>query len=145
MFQCQKLLLNQGLLRTGVRSLISSNVSKLRLSHQCHTEDDSEPRLTFLKVSGALFGAGVALYVSGRKEDLQAKTSSSVSEAGQRKNNLPEFSAEEVGTHDSMDKRIWVTYKSGVYDITDFIPKHPGGGGNVMMAAGGSVEPFWVL
>ena len=39
---------------------------------------------------------------------------------------------------------MWVTYKNGVYDITDFIPKHPGAK-NVMMAAGGSVEPFWSI
>jgi hypothetical protein len=29
-----------------------------------------------------------------------------------------------------------------VYDITDFIPKHPGAD-KIMMAAGGAVEPFW--
>jgi sulfite oxidase len=32
-----------------------------------------------------------------------------------------------------------------VYDITDFIPKHPGGGEKIMMAAGGSVDPFWMI
>ena len=48
----------------------------------------------------------------------------------------------EVCKHDSEDKRIWVTYKNGVYDITDFIPKHPGAD-KIMMAAGGAVEPFW--
>ena len=39
---------------------------------------------------------------------------------------------------------MWVTYKNGVYDITDFIPKHPGAK-NIMMAAGGSIEPFWSI
>ena len=47
-----------------------------------------------------------------------------------------------MGTHDSVDKRIWVTYKNGVYDITDFIPLHPGAE-KLLMAAGSSVEPFW--
>ena len=37
-----------------------------------------------------------------------------------------------------------MTYKNGVYDITDFIPKHPGAK-NIMMAAGGSIEPFWSI
>ena len=46
--------------------------------------------------------------------------------------------------HDSEDKRIWVTYREGVYDITDFVPNHPGAN-NILMAAGGSVEPFWNL
>lgn len=32
-----------------------------------------------------------------------------------------------------------------MYDITDFIPKHPGGGEKIMMAAGGSADPFWMI
>ena len=39
---------------------------------------------------------------------------------------------------------MWVTYKDGVYDITDFIPLHPGAT-KLLMAAGGSVEPFWAM
>lgn len=38
-----------------------------------------------------------------------------------------------------------MTYKDGVYDITDFIAQHPGGAAKIMLAAGGSVEPFWGL
>ena len=57
---------------------------------------------------------------------------------------LPEYSKSEVGTHDDMSKRVWVTFKNGVYDITDFIPHHPGAK-NILMAAGGSVEPFWSI
>ena len=49
---------------------------------------------------------------------------------------------QDVSKHDSESKRVWVTYKHGVYDITDFIPKHPGAD-KIMMAAGGAVEPFW--
>ena len=44
--------------------------------------------------------------------------------------------------HDDETKRIWVTYQHGVYDITDFVEKHPGAK-NILMAAGGSIEPFW--
>lgn len=57
---------------------------------------------------------------------------------------LPSYNLEEVGKHDSADKRIWVTYRQGVYDITDFVVKHPGGD-KILMAAGGSVEPFWLM
>ena len=39
---------------------------------------------------------------------------------------------------------MWVTYKNGVYDITDFIPMHPGAD-KLLMAAGSSVEPFWAM
>lgn len=39
---------------------------------------------------------------------------------------LPTFKAEDVQKHDSPKKGIWVTYGLGVYDITKFIPEHPG-------------------
>ena len=38
--------------------------------------------------------------------------------------------------------RVWMTYRNGVYDVTDFILRHPGAQ-NIMLAAGGDVEPFW--
>lgn len=37
-----------------------------------------------------------------------------------------------------------MTYKFGVYDITDFIPNHPGGK-QILEAAGGAIDPFWDL
>jgi len=64
--------------------------------------------------------------------------------AGSRLEGLPEFSREQVGEHDSVVKRVWVTYRSGVYDITDFIPMHPGAE-KLLMAAGAGVEPFWAM
>lgn len=63
---------------------------------------------------------------------------------GKYRNDLPLYSIEEVGKHTNMDNRIWVTYKEGVYDITEFIVGHPGGD-QILMAAGNSVEPFWLL
>ncbi len=39
---------------------------------------------------------------------------------------MKEYSIAEVNKHDSPENRVWVTYKNGVYDITDFIPLHPG-------------------
>lgn len=64
--------------------------------------------------------------------------------AGSEIPGLPTYTAGEIASHDSLEKRIWVCYKSGVYDITDFISKHPGGD-KILMAAGGSLEPFWEL
>jgi hypothetical protein len=34
---------------------------------------------------------------------------------------LPEYTLEDVGKHKTAGDRVWVTYKDGVYDITDFI------------------------
>ncbi|XP_057332007.1 sulfite oxidase, mitochondrial [Microplitis mediator] len=64
---------------------------------------------------------------------------------GVRKNHLKTYTVEEVGKHDNKSDGIWVHYKEGVYDITNFVLKHPGGPEKIMMAAGGSIEPFWVI
>lgn len=37
-----------------------------------------------------------------------------------------------------------MTFKEGVYDITDFVDSHPGGE-TILMAVGGPLEPFWDL
>jgi sulfite oxidase len=55
------------------------------------------------------------------------------------------FTMKEVSEHNSMEKGVWVTYKDGVYDVTDFIKQHPGGSERIMLAAGSSVDPFWTL
>jgi sulfite oxidase len=55
------------------------------------------------------------------------------------------FSRAEVAKHKTQKDGIWVTYKNVVYDITDFVEQHPGGEQRIMLAAGGSVEPFWNL
>ncbi|CEM13750.1 unnamed protein product [Vitrella brassicaformis CCMP3155] len=65
--------------------------------------------------------------------------------AGEWIKGLPEYSKEQVAEHKTADKRIWVSYKDGVYDITGFIDKHPGGARRISLAAGGSIEPFWAM
>lgn len=64
----------------------------------------------------------------------------------------PFFTRAEVEAHYEWDpksaaadpeKRVWVTYNRGVYDITDFLKNHPGGHERIMGAAGGDVAPFW--
>lgn len=58
---------------------------------------------------------------------------------------LPTYTKKEVMDHYNSESRVWVCYKDGVYDITDFIKRHPGGEAKIMMAAGGSLEPFWSM
>lgn len=55
------------------------------------------------------------------------------------------FTMKEVSEHNTLEKGVWVTYKDGVYDVTDFIKQHPGGSERIMLAAGSSVDPFWSL
>jgi sulfite oxidase len=39
---------------------------------------------------------------------------------------------------------VWVTFGDGVYDVTSFVAKHPGGD-KILLAAGGAVDPYWVV
>ena len=56
----------------------------------------------------------------------------------------PTYSEKEIILNDGMNGRpCWVTYRDGVYDITDFIPYHPGGEDFIRLAAGGAVDSFW--
>ncbi|CAK9795358.1 Sulfite oxidase, mitochondrial [Anthophora plagiata] len=64
---------------------------------------------------------------------------------GEFREDLKTYNMEEIGKHDSKKNRVWVTFKQGVYDITDFIDMHPGGFSKIIMAAGSSVEPFWTI
>lgn len=46
--------------------------------------------------------------------------------AGLYRTDLPVYSRDDISKHNTMEARIWVTFKEGVYDITDFIEMHPG-------------------
>ena len=39
---------------------------------------------------------------------------------------------------------LQVTYKNGVYDVSEFVSEHPGGD-KILLAAGRSVEPYFEL
>eukprot|EP01127_Copromyxa_protea_P009923 TRINITY_DN237_c0_g1_i1.p1 TRINITY_DN237_c0_g1~~TRINITY_DN237_c0_g1_i1.p1 ORF type:complete len:543 (-),score=130.22 TRINITY_DN237_c0_g1_i1:182-1810(-) len=64
--------------------------------------------------------------------------------AGAFKDTLPTYTQDDVAKHRSLQDRIWVTYREGVYDITDFVESHPGGA-RILLAAGGAIDPFWSL
>ncbi|KAJ8904810.1 hypothetical protein NDN08_001325 [Rhodosorus marinus] len=96
----------------------------------------------FAITSGA---AAAAWYVSMHRTTYPAACEASIS-PGEFVEGLKEISLEEVQKHKSKaDGGIWVTYKGGVYDITEFIENHPGGQAKILLAAGGPLEPFWSL
>ena len=45
------------------------------------------------------------------------------------------YSWSEVEKHNTGDN-CWIVYKDGVYDVTEFVPKHPGGKFTLSTAAG---------
>ncbi|KAI6082280.1 Oxidoreductase, molybdopterin-binding domain-containing protein [Hypoxylon rubiginosum] len=55
---------------------------------------------------------------------------------------LPRYRLSKVKEHGPKSERPWVIYEDKVYDITDWIPGHPGGE-VILRAAGGSIEPYW--
>jgi cytochrome b involved in lipid metabolism len=67
---------------------------------------------------------------------------------------LPEYTSAQVAEHDGStsttttvnnSSRIWMSYGGFVYDVTDFIPMHPGGTERISRAAGAAMEPYWFL
>lgn len=51
----------------------------------------------------------------------------------------------EVEAHTTASTGIWLTYKSGVYDVTNFVANHPGGKDKLMLAAGKDLSELWRL
>ena len=152
-----------GVLANNSEILSVNGVAFTRRRHNGHHQDgrgSSQSRYNggLAVLGGAALAAGLGLYNDRRQ--LLAKSESILEIAGRRKEGLPEYSIEDVGKHDCVENRVWVIFKSGVYDITDFIPMHPGAE-KLMIAAGkdfddsnlhvkfihyslgGSVEPFW--
>ena len=55
--------------------------------------------------------------------------------------NLPLYSMEQVSKHNNAENGIWIVYKAGVYDVSQFVKIHPGGD-NILLETGNSIEPF---
>ena len=49
---------------------------------------------------------------------------------------LPEYTMEEVEKHDSKEKGVWIVLNNLVYNVTPFLPFHPGGAGFLLEVAG---------
>ena len=58
---------------------------------------------------------------------------------------LPTYSLDDVTRHNSEEAGYWISFKHGVYDITNFVKKHPGGPKYIELVAGGRLEPFWAI
>lgn len=58
--------------------------------------------------------------------------------------NLPVYTSKDVALHNGRNgSRIWMSYGGHVYDVTDFIPNHPGGSEKILLASGAAIEPYW--
>ncbi|XP_030585953.1 sulfite oxidase, mitochondrial isoform X2 [Archocentrus centrarchus] len=93
-------------------------------------------------LAGILAGTGVVLAYGLRHH--KAEQADVRDQTVQMRSSLPVISQAEVAKHRSLKDGVWVTYKGGVYNITEFVAMHPGGD-KIMLAAGGALEPFWAL
>jgi sulfite oxidase len=59
------------------------------------------------------------------------------------RSDLPFFSIDQVKDHTTAEKGYWVTFKGGVYDITEFMYGHPGGKARLEMASGTDLAIYW--
>ncbi len=57
---------------------------------------------------------------------------------GAQVDGLKTYSSREVSEHNQMSKGIWCSFRSGVYDITDYISQHPAGD-QILLTSGGPV------
>lgn len=108
--------------------------------HHEHSENNQWRLLKFGSITVGVLGTALAVFSASL---TYAKTVAE-SSASDVLPDLPTFTADDVAAHDAKEKKIWVSFQNGVYDITDFIDKHPGGD-KILMASGGALEPFWLL
>lgn len=101
-----------------------------------------------MRARGFMFAAAAAVaavgLLQGSEDDGEEKIEPLGPEVGRWRDGLTTYTRAEVEKHKTKANRIWVTYKAGVYDITDFLAAHPGQD-KILMAAGGSIEPFWAM
>lgn len=55
---------------------------------------------------------------------------------------LPKYRIAEIRSHGPKSARPWIIYEDKVYDITEWLPAHPGGE-VILRSAGTSIEPYW--
>src|SRR3989338_4648897 len=58
-------------------------------------------------------------------EELQQEETKSV-------DNVQYFTLDQVSQHNSIQNGVWVIFKGGVYNVTEFIESHPGGTDKIM-------------
>ncbi|KAH8881724.1 hypothetical protein GQ53DRAFT_754166 [Thozetella sp. PMI_491] len=107
----------------------------------------SAPRaapLTLFAAVGVVASLFALSQPSTQDEDKFHHHASAPATGDDRDPSLPRFRLSDVRKHDASSPNPWVTFEDKVYDITDWIPAHPGGD-VILRAAGGSIEPYWKI
>ncbi|RLU15184.1 hypothetical protein DMN91_012178 [Ooceraea biroi] len=120
-----------------------STEKKYTFSQNVHTQDSYKSYATYVAIAASVLG--ISYYTFKYKQNVYALNAAQSIQCGQLRKDLSTYTLEEIGKHDRKENRIWVTFRQGVYDITEFVDKHPGGPSKILMAAGGSIDPFWSI
>ncbi|KAK2030720.1 oxidoreductase molybdopterin binding domain-containing protein [Colletotrichum zoysiae] len=76
------------------------------------------------------------------RDDTEGPSSTAATSLPELGSPWPQYRLSEIKAHGATSERPWVTYRTSVYDITDWVAAHPGGD-VILRAAGGPVEPYW--
>lgn len=141
--------LNSWLSSQAAKSISSRQISSTRSIasfKQAQYEDHNETSNQNYNLA-ALIALATTATVSYKlltnEVNCESKTKESKIEPGQINKGLPTYTTADLKKHGKDAQRIWVSYKNGVYDITEFVLSHPGGNEKILMAAGDSIEPYW--
>ena len=117
-----------------------------RKSRSKHRASGTAP-LGFMAAGGLLLSAFMVSFPTAKEDDgfsdCSADTPTPASN-DDRDPTLPRFRLSDVKKHDSSSPNPWVVFEDRVYDITDWIPAHPGGD-VILRAAGASIDPYWKI
>jgi len=98
-------------------------------------------RTSTAAILAASVGFGLAWSLMHKRSECK-QFKEDLSKYGKRIDKMPTYRKQDVEQHNTMDKRIWVTFRHGVYDVTDFVIGHPGGT-KILLAAGKGLEAFF--
>lgn len=83
-----------------------------------------------LAVAGVGAAAGLFFYIKHNLPTAFALENNLIQketkEPGSFVDGLPVYTSDDVAKHTDESTGIWISYKSGVYDITPFVKRHPG-------------------
>lgn len=125
----------------GPNSFFSSSRSRPTQSASTRL---SKTTLLFATAGVLSFSLGIALYKPAFLDAVPEPPSPSPeaeADADESKT-LPRFRLSEIRQHNGTSPHPWVIHGDKVYDITDWVPAHPGGD-VILRAAGGSIDRYW--
>lgn len=129
------------------RNRRETNIHALPLQHLAPSSTRPSPRIAVLVAGVSFLVVTLACFLDphsplGAPSAADAVQHFTQATGDDRDPSLPRFRIAEVRKHDAKSQNPWVIQNDKVYDITDWIPAHPGGQ-VILRAAGGSIDPYW--